>query len=102
MSTNEQMQQSRALPDRPRMSAVDRLTELAIYTENPTQRAAIERVRDEAQDTNRENYVLGRPDASHLSESERAAFLRGWDAASEAVFRAGLRAALVPFQAQQS
>ncbi|KAF1711094.1 hypothetical protein CSC70_03975 [Pseudoxanthomonas kalamensis DSM 18571] len=47
-----------------------------------------------AQDTNREDYVLGRPDVSGLPEAERAVFLRGWDAASEAVFRTGLRAAL--------
>lgn len=47
-----------------------------------------------AQDTNREDYVLRRPDVSGLPESERAAFLRGWDAASEAVYRTGLRAAV--------
>ena len=47
-----------------------------------------------AQDTNRDDYVLGRPDVSHLPEAERAVFLRGWDAASEAVYRTGLRAAL--------
>jgi len=47
-----------------------------------------------AQDTNRDDYALARPDVSHLPEDERAAFLRGWDAASEAVYRTGLRAAL--------
>lgn len=47
-----------------------------------------------AQNTNRDDYALSRPDVSHLPESERAPFLRGWDAASEAVFRTGLRAAL--------
>lgn len=47
-----------------------------------------------AQDTNRDDFVLARPDVSHLPESERVLFLRGWDAASEAVFRTGLRAAL--------
>lgn len=47
-----------------------------------------------AQDTNHDGYVLGRPDVSHMPEAERAAFLRGWDAASEAVYRTGLRAAL--------
>lgn len=51
-----------------------------------------------AQDTNRDDFVLGRPDVSRLPEAERAAFLRGWDAASEAVFRTGLRAALARVQ----
>lgn len=47
-----------------------------------------------AQDTNRLDYVLGRPDVSHLPPAEAVVFLRGWDAASEAVYRTGLRAAL--------
>jgi hypothetical protein len=51
-----------------------------------------------AQDTNSDGYVLGRPDVSHLGEAERAAFLRGWDAASEAVYRTGLRAALAKIE----
>lgn len=55
-----------------------------------------------AQDTNRDDYVLARPDVSHLPEAERIAFLRGWDAASEAVYRTGLRAALARITREQA
>ncbi|MGO1069293.1 hypothetical protein [Lysobacter sp. CA199] len=48
------------------------------------------------EDTNREGgTVLARPDVSGLPVSERTVFLRGWDAAALAVFRTGLRAALI-------
>lgn len=47
-----------------------------------------------AQDTNRDDYVLRRPDVSHMAPELRAYFLAGWDAASEAVYQTGLRAAL--------
>lgn len=60
-------------------------------------REAVARLIDaagQAQDPNRDDFVLGRPDVSGLAESERDAFLRGWDAASAAVFGTGLRAAL--------
>jgi len=36
----------------------------------------------------------GRPDISGLPETERAPFLRGWDAAMAAIYGSGLRAAL--------
>lgn len=75
----------------------EQLTLMHAATRGEPARRAIAELLDAAgkvQDTNRSDFVLARPDVSGLPEGERAPFLRGWDAAAEAVYRTGLRAAV--------